>query len=217
MPFTIVRSTQFFEFLGAVVEATADGEEIGCRRRGSSSSPPRTPPAPWPTSPTARPLNDTLEVAGPDPFRLDDLTRRLPGRQGRRPAVIADPHALYFGSTLTDETLIAGAVPRFGHTEFDSWLQALQRGRPLAPSPGRPAMTDASPATQNQLRAQFPDLPQSPLITRAFDHARERCPAFLFNHVASLVDVRRQAGRAGEGDPRRRGSWRCRPCCTTWA
>lgn len=45
-------------------------------------------------------------------------------------------------------------------------------------------MTNASPATQDQLRAQFPDLPQSPLITRAFDHARERCPAFLFNHVA---------------------------------
>lgn len=45
-------------------------------------------------------------------------------------------------------------------------------------------MTDVAPTTQAQLRAHFPDLPQSPLIDRAFDYARDRCPAFLFNHAA---------------------------------
>ena len=45
-------------------------------------------------------------------------------------------------------------------------------------------MTDAVPTTQSHLRAHFPSLPQSPLISLAFDYARERCPAFLFNHVA---------------------------------
>ncbi|WP_051695697.1 hypothetical protein [Caulobacter sp. UNC358MFTsu5.1] len=45
-------------------------------------------------------------------------------------------------------------------------------------------MTDAAPVTEGQLRTLFPGLPQSPLISRAFNHARERCPAFLFNHVA---------------------------------
>jgi len=45
-------------------------------------------------------------------------------------------------------------------------------------------MTDAVPTTEAHLRAHFPSLPQSPLISRAFDYARERCPAFLFNHVA---------------------------------
>ncbi|MEJ2817441.1 hypothetical protein [Caulobacter sp. CCG-8] len=45
-------------------------------------------------------------------------------------------------------------------------------------------MTDAAPATEGQLRTLFPGLPQSPLISRSFNHARERCPAFLFNHVA---------------------------------
>jgi hypothetical protein len=45
-------------------------------------------------------------------------------------------------------------------------------------------MTDAVPTTQNQLRAHFPSLPRTPLIDRAFDYARDRCPAFLFNHVA---------------------------------
>jgi hypothetical protein len=45
-------------------------------------------------------------------------------------------------------------------------------------------MTDVVPATLSQLRSQFPSLPQSPLINRAFDYAREHSPAFLFNHVA---------------------------------
>ena len=69
------------------------------------------------------PLNDTVEIAGPDPFRLDDLARRYLAARADARCVTADPQALYFGAALTDETLIAGAVPRFGHTEFDSWLR----------------------------------------------------------------------------------------------
>lgn len=124
VPFTIVRSTQFFEFLDAVVEAAADGEEI------------RLPPArvqfiaaqdaagALADIADRAPVNDTLEVAGPDPFRLDDLTRRYLAAKGDDRRVTTDPEALYFGTVLNDETLIAGAVPRFGHTEFDSWLRA---------------------------------------------------------------------------------------------
>lgn len=124
VPFTIVRSTQFFEFLDAVVEAAADGEEI------------RLPPArvqfiaaqdaagALADIADRAPVNDTLEVAGPDPFRLDDLTRRYLAAKGDGRRVTTDPQALYFGTVLNDETLIAGAVPRFGHTEFDSWLRA---------------------------------------------------------------------------------------------
>jgi uncharacterized protein YbjT (DUF2867 family) len=123
VPFTIVRSTQFFEFLNAVIEAATEDDEV------------RLPPArvqfiaaqdaagALADIAEQTPINDTLEVAGPDPFRLDELARQYLSARGDGRRVVADPQAPYFGTLLNDETLIAGAVPRFGHTEFDSWLR----------------------------------------------------------------------------------------------
>jgi uncharacterized protein YbjT (DUF2867 family) len=123
VPFTIVRSTQFFEFLDAVVDAAAKGDEIRLPPARVQFIAAKDAAAALADIADRTPLNDTVEVAGPDPFQLDDLARRYLIARGDTRQVTADPRALYFGAALTDETLIAGAVPRFGHTAFDSWLR----------------------------------------------------------------------------------------------
>lgn len=123
VPFTIVRSTQFFEFLDAVVEAAADGEEVRLSPARVQFVAAQDVASALADIAVRAPENETLEVAGPDPFQLDDLARRYLAARGDSRRVVADPQALYFGTVLNDETLIAGAVPRFGHTEFDSWLR----------------------------------------------------------------------------------------------
>jgi uncharacterized protein YbjT (DUF2867 family) len=122
VPYTILRSTQFFEFLDAVARS---GQTDGAVRL----APARVQfiaaldvAAALADIADRAPANDTIEVAGPDPFRLDDLVRRYLAARGDDRTVVTDPQAPYFGTLLNDETLISGAIPRFGHTEFDLWL-----------------------------------------------------------------------------------------------
>ena len=122
VPYSILRSTQFFEFLGAVAgQGVADGVVRLAPARVQFIAA-RDVAAALADIAGRAPANDTIEVAGPDLFHLDDLVRRyLAANKDGRP-VVADPGALYFGVALNDETLISGATPRFGHTEFDLWL-----------------------------------------------------------------------------------------------
>jgi uncharacterized protein YbjT (DUF2867 family) len=75
------------------------------------------------------PVNGTLEVAGPQQFRFDELIRQgLAARNDRR-EVIVDPHARYFGAELGERSLIPGADARLGEIPFQEWLNqpVLQR------------------------------------------------------------------------------------------
>src|SRR5437588_865460 len=70
----------------------------------------------------AEPLNGTVELAGPEPIRLDELVRRylVANRDARE--VITDVHARYFGTELNDRSLTPGDNPRIGPTRFEDWL-----------------------------------------------------------------------------------------------
>jgi uncharacterized protein YbjT (DUF2867 family) len=123
LPYTILRATQFYEFLPWIVRESDRGDEVRV-------SPARIQPiaaedvaAALADIAQARPAGGIIEVAGPDGYRLDEIVRWFMSTTGDRRPVIADPAALYFGTPLTDETLIAGSTPRFGHTEFDRWLR----------------------------------------------------------------------------------------------
>jgi hypothetical protein len=68
------------------------------------------------------PVDGTVEIAGPQQFRLDELIRRgLSARNDPR-EVIADPHARYFGADLGERTLVPSDNARLGETRFDDWL-----------------------------------------------------------------------------------------------
>jgi uncharacterized protein YbjT (DUF2867 family) len=124
IPYTIVRSTQFAEFMGKVADIFGGGSEL------------RVPPAfvqPIVSDDLVVALTDvilkpaqnaTLEVAGPERLRFDEITRRVLAKQKDSRTVHTDAHARYFGAQLDDQSLIPESKSTWiGETRFDSWLE----------------------------------------------------------------------------------------------
>jgi uncharacterized protein YbjT (DUF2867 family) len=129
-PYTIVRATQFFEFLGAIVDASAQGDEIRLAPARVQLVAADDVAIALSKLALAPPQNATIEVAGPDPSRLDEMVAAFMAATGDDRRVVPDGAALYFGSVLSDETLMAGDIVRFGYTEFGSWLRRWMRHHP---------------------------------------------------------------------------------------
>ena len=122
MPYSIVRATQFFEFLKRIADEATDGSTV------------RIPPVlfqPMAATDVARavanvamraPLNGVVEVAGPEQFRFDAFIRQ--GLRARNDAreVVADPRAHYFGAQLDEGSLVPSADARLGEIHFEDWL-----------------------------------------------------------------------------------------------
>ena len=132
IPFTIVRATQFFEFVGAIAQSATDGQTV------------RLPPAlmqpivsddvaaALADVATSEPLSRTIELAGPEPIRMDELVRRFLHAKRDTREVITDAHARYFGTEVNDRSLTPGDHPRIGPTHFDDWLERSVAGGALA-------------------------------------------------------------------------------------
>jgi uncharacterized protein YbjT (DUF2867 family) len=122
IPFTIVRATQFFEFIGRIADSSTDGDTVVL------------PPAlvqPEAADDVAgtladvalgAPLNGTVELAGPEAFPLDELARRVLRAKGDARRVTADPKVRYFGAELDDSSLTPGDDARIAPTRFEEWL-----------------------------------------------------------------------------------------------
>ncbi len=122
IPYTIVRATQFFEFVGGIAQAATEGQTV------------RLPPAlmqpiaaddvaaAMADVALAAPLDGTLELAGPESIRQDDLVRQFFTGTGDAREVVTDPKALYYGLTVDDRSLMPGEKPRLGPTRFADWL-----------------------------------------------------------------------------------------------
>ena len=121
-PYTIVRATQFFEFLEGIAGISFKGGKV---RLPSVVFQPMA--ADDVASALARvavgpPENGTVEIAGPEQFRLDDLVRRRLAALDDAREVIADPEALYSGAKMNGGTLLPGTNARLGETRFEDWL-----------------------------------------------------------------------------------------------
>jgi uncharacterized protein YbjT (DUF2867 family) len=125
IPYTILRSTQFFEFLDGIAQSATDGQTVRL-------SPALVQPvlsddvaAAMVDLVLGAPVNGIVELAGPERMPLDDLVRRFlsANRDGRQ--VIADVHARYFGEELNDQSLTPGDNPRIAPTRFEDWLNRL--------------------------------------------------------------------------------------------
>ncbi len=122
IPYTIVRATQFFEFIGTIAQSGLDGHSIylpPVRMQPIASNDVAVTLADIAMSP---PVNGTLEVAGPEVFRMVELVRRLQSARGEGCEVFADPQARYFSTRVDDHTLIPGTAPLIGMTRFTDWL-----------------------------------------------------------------------------------------------
>jgi uncharacterized protein YbjT (DUF2867 family) len=122
IPYSIVHATQFFEFVNRIADEATDGSTV------------RLPPVliqPMAADDVAEalarvavgpPLNGTVDVAGPDQFRFDELIRQgLSARKDPR-HVVADPHARYFGAELGERSLVPAGDARLGVIHFQEWL-----------------------------------------------------------------------------------------------
>ena len=122
VPYTIVRATQFFEFVGGIAQSATDGQTVRL-------SPALVQPIVSDDVAAAlvqvvvdAPLNGTVELAGPEPIRLDELVRQFLSAHRDARKVTTDVHALYFGIELNDQSLTPGDNPRIGPTRFEDWL-----------------------------------------------------------------------------------------------
>jgi uncharacterized protein YbjT (DUF2867 family) len=128
VPFTILRSTQFYEFLKAIAEGGARGDEI--RLSPALVQPIAAAEAAAALADLAMgpPRNAILEIAGPESGSLVDFAQRRIAAAGDRRRVVADSEACYFGAVLNDQSLRPDDAPLIGATRFDDWLKREAHG-----------------------------------------------------------------------------------------
>src|ERR1051326_2817968 len=119
--YRVFRATQFFEFVGGIADSATDGQMV------------RLPPAMMQPIASddvaaaladiavAEPVNGMVELAGPEPIRMDELVRRFLRANGDGRQVLTDPQARYYGISVDDRSLTPGDHPRLGPTRFDDW------------------------------------------------------------------------------------------------
>ena len=122
VPYTIVRATQFFEFLGGIAGPRADGDTVRL---------PTAPMQPLAADDVAAaladvvvgaPVNGIVELAGPDSAPIAEFVGRFLAATGDTRTVVADPQARYFGAALDGQGLNPAGNPRVGPTRFKDWL-----------------------------------------------------------------------------------------------
>lgn len=122
IPYTILRSTQFFEFIDSIIQSGADGDVIRLSPafvQPIASDDVASALADLAVGP---PVNGTVEVAGPALYPLDNLVREVLAANEDPRQVIADLHARYFGVALNDRSLTPGIDARIAPTRFQDWL-----------------------------------------------------------------------------------------------
>jgi len=122
IPFTIIRSTQFFEFLGGIAQSATDGQSVHLSPAHLQPVASDDVAALVAKVATMAPANGVIELAGPERFGLDDLVRRYLAAKHDARKVVTDIHARYFGTELNDKSLTPGDSPHIGSTSFEMWL-----------------------------------------------------------------------------------------------
>jgi uncharacterized protein YbjT (DUF2867 family) len=122
IPFTIVRSTQFFEFAKGIVQSATEGQTVRLSSAFMQPIAADDVAAALTDAALAEPVNGTIEIAGPEPIRMDELGRRFLSATRDPRKVTTDVHARYFGTELKDHSLTPGDNARLGPTHFKEWL-----------------------------------------------------------------------------------------------
>jgi uncharacterized protein YbjT (DUF2867 family) len=122
IPYTIIRSTQFFEFLPGIAQSATDGQTVRLSPAHLQPVASDDVAALVTKVATMPPANRVIELAGPERIGLDDLVRRYLAAKHDARKVVTDVHARYFGAELNDKSLPPGDNPTIGSTSFESWL-----------------------------------------------------------------------------------------------
>jgi uncharacterized protein YbjT (DUF2867 family) len=128
IPYTILRATQFFEFLPQIVEAGAEGDSVRLSTGLMQLVAVDDVAATVAELATAVPAGGRVELGGPEALGIDAWARRLLAAMGDRRTVVSDPKARYFGTELHGGELTTGDGARIGPTDFDSWFALQPQG-----------------------------------------------------------------------------------------
>ena len=151
VPYSIIHATQFFEFVKRIADEATTGNSV------------HLPPVLFqPIAAddvasavckvaTSSPLNGTVEIAGPEQFRFDQLIRQRLSALNDPREVIADPHARYFGTDLSERSLVPGDDAQLGETRFEDWLSRSTSQVP-PPQPATAALIDPAALKENEFR-----------------------------------------------------------------
>jgi uncharacterized protein YbjT (DUF2867 family) len=149
-PYSIVRATQFFEFLKSIADSATEGNTVRLPSvrfqpiAADDVSNAVTKVA------TRSPLNGTVEVAGPEQFRFDEFIRRgLDARKDPR-QIIDDAHALYFGTKLSEYSLVPDNDALLGEVRFEDWLSQSTSQMPRTSPQATAAGTASKGVTGSQ-------------------------------------------------------------------
>ena len=129
IPFTIVHATQFFEFIDKIALAATEGDVV--RVAPVMIQPMAADDVAGAVAEAAvgDPVGGIIEVAGPEPFRLDELIRQtLEARHDPR-RVVSEHDAPYFGAHLTEQMLLPAADAQLGRHHYAAWLAQSLVGR----------------------------------------------------------------------------------------
>lgn len=122
IPYTIVHSTQFFEFLGGIAQSATIGDTVTLPSAYFQPIASDDVADVMTDVALSAPINGTIEIAGPEPIRMSDLVARFLKATNDPRKVIGDPHARYFGTELNDSSLVPGDHPRVGAIRFEDWF-----------------------------------------------------------------------------------------------
>ncbi len=134
VPYTIVRATQFFEFVGAIAQLSTQGNTV--RLPGTLFQPMAADDvaAFVAEAAVAEPEYGMIEIAGPEPMGLDEAARQFIAATDDPRTVTTDPSAGYYGVQVDDRSLTPGQHPRLGPTRLEDWLSRSASQRELAPA-----------------------------------------------------------------------------------
>ena len=127
LPYTIVHSTQFFEFLGGIAQSGTQGQTVHLSTAFVQPISSDDVAAALTTVVSEVPQNDIVEIAGPDRIRLTEIVQRYLTATNDPRTIVADAQARYFGALLTDNTLVPGEGAYLGTTNFDTWMKGQQK------------------------------------------------------------------------------------------
>jgi uncharacterized protein YbjT (DUF2867 family) len=144
IPYTILRSTQFFEFISRIAQQSADGKSLHVTSAFIQPIVSDDTVSALADIAVGKPTNGIVEVAGPDRFRLDDLLRQVLKATGDAREVITDQRARYFGALLDDQTLTPVSPAVVGTLHFAEWVRSSASRAPMA----KPAAAGIAPSAR---------------------------------------------------------------------
>jgi uncharacterized protein YbjT (DUF2867 family) len=128
VPYTILRSTQFFEFLPQIVETGAEGDSVTLSTGLMQFVAADDVAATVTELAVGSPAGGRVELGGPEAMGIDAWARRLFAATGDDRTVVSDPHARYFGTELKGGELTTGGGARVGAIDFEAWFATQQQG-----------------------------------------------------------------------------------------